>query len=53
MDGEGAHPGGKQLLAVGEGAGIRKKRCVEIIEEVEETAGRMLGRYLKEQGIRM
>ena len=46
VDGEGARPGRKQLLAVGEGAGLGKKRCGQIIDEIEETVGEMLGSYL-------
>ncbi len=46
VDGEGARPGRKQLLVVGEGAGLGKKRCGQIIDETEETVGEMLGRYL-------
>ncbi len=46
VDGEGARPGRKQLLAVGEGAGLGKKRCGQIIDEIEEIVGEMLGKYL-------
>ena len=46
VDGEGARPGRKQLLAVGEGTGMGKRRCARIIDEIEETVGEMLGRYL-------
>lgn len=47
VDGEGARPGRKQLLAVGEGAGLGKKRCGQIVDEIEETVGKMLGKYLE------
>ncbi len=46
VDGEGARPGRKQLLAVGEGAGLGKKRCGQIIDEIGEAVGRTLGKYL-------
>lgn len=46
VDGEGARPGRKQLLAVGEGAGLGKKCCGQIIDEIGETVGEMLGSYL-------
>ena len=34
VDGEGANPGRKELMAVGLQAGISRKRCMNIIEEV-------------------
>ena len=36
VDGNGRNPGRKELLAVGTGAGMKKTRCEEIIDEIEE-----------------
>lgn len=36
VDGNGANPGGKELVKVGMQAGMKKQRCVEIIEEIRD-----------------
>ena len=46
VDGNGKDPGRKELLAVGTTAGMKKNRCMEIIDEIEECVGEMLGDYL-------
>lgn len=46
VDGNGRNPGRKDLLAVGMAAGMEKKCCLEIIEEIERCVKAMLGRYL-------
>jgi len=46
VDGNGKDPGRKELLAVGITAGMKKNRCMEIIDENEKCVGEMLGDYL-------
>lgn len=46
LDGNGKDPGRKELLAVGITAGMKKNRCMEIIDEIERCVGEMLGDYL-------
>ena len=46
VDGNGKNPGRKELLAVGIAAGMKKDRCMEIINEIETCVEDMLGRYL-------
>ena len=46
VDGNGKDPGRKELLAVGTTAGMKKNRCIEIIDEIEKCVGEMLGDYL-------
>lgn len=46
VDGEGANPGEKELLAVGLGAGMSKKKCVEVMHEVEMRVREDLAEYL-------
>lgn len=46
VDGNGKDPGRKELLAVGITAGMKKNRCMEIIDEIEKCVGEMLGGYL-------
>ena len=46
VDGNGKDPGRKELLAVGITAGMKKNRCIEIIDEIEKCVGEMLGDYL-------
>lgn len=40
------YPGRKELLAVGITAGMKKSRCMEIIDEIEKCVGEMFGNYL-------
>ena len=47
VDGNGKDPGRKELLAVGITAGMKKNRCMEIIDEIERCVGEMLGDYLQ------
>lgn len=42
VDGNGKNPGKKELLAVGTAAGLHRKRCEEIIEQIRECVDRML-----------
>lgn len=46
IDGEGANPGRKELLAVGIRAGMGKAKCCEIMEEIETRVMEELGGYL-------
>lgn len=46
MDGNGRNPGRKEILNVGMGAGMKKERCVEIMQEIESCVKEMLGEYL-------
>lgn len=46
VDGNGANPGEKQILNVGTQAGMKKKSCLEIMEEIKTTVHRELGNYL-------
>lgn len=46
VDGEGASPGRKDLLAVGIAAGLGKRYCEEAADEIQETVRERLGRYL-------
>lgn len=46
MDGEGASPGRKDLLAVGIATGLGKRYCEEAADEIQETVRERLGKYL-------
>ena len=46
VDGNGANPGEKHILNVGMKAGMKKKRCLEIIEEVKTIVYQELEDYL-------
>lgn len=46
VDGNGRNPGRKELLNVGMGAGMKKERCMEIMQEIESCVKEMLGEYL-------
>jgi serine/threonine-protein kinase HipA len=43
VDGNGKNPGSKELLQVGLTAGMNKKQCLSIIEEVREKVSNSLG----------
>lgn len=47
VDGNGRNPGRKELIAVGVAAGLRRERSGEIIDEIENCVGNMLGEYLE------
>lgn len=46
IDGEGASPGSKELLAVGLQAGLCRAKCCEVMDEIETCVMEELGRYL-------
>lgn len=46
VDGNGRNPGEKELLAVGTAAGIKRSRCLEIIEQIKECVNDMLSVWL-------
>ena len=46
VDGEGASPGRKDLLAVGIATGLGKRYCEEAADEIQETVRERLGKYL-------
>jgi len=46
VDGNGRNPGEKELLAVGMGAGLSKKKCQSMLEEVRACINQMLVQYL-------
>lgn len=46
IDGEGANPGRKELLAVGVQAGLGKEKCGEVMDEIETVVMEELGTYL-------
>ncbi len=46
VDGNGANPGEKQILNVGMQAGMKRKSCLEIMEEIKTTVHQELGKYL-------
>lgn len=46
VDGNGRNPGEKELLAVGMAAGISKKNCLSMLEEIRACTSRMLAQYL-------
>ena len=46
VDGNGRNPGKKELLAVGGAAGMKKKDCMNIINQIEECVERMLEEYV-------
>lgn len=46
VDGEGKNPGRKELLAVGMRAGLNRKRCLDLMEDVEIKVRRNLGEYI-------
>ena len=48
VDGEGTSPGPAQLMAVGVKAGISRKRCQDMMEEVRDCVKKFLGNYLRD-----
>ena len=46
VDGNGKNPGKKELLACGMQAGMSKKRCQNIADEIEERVAVKLSKYL-------
>ena len=46
VDGNGADPGEKELLQVGLKAGMNKKICIELIDEIRTKVAEMLSVYL-------
>ena len=46
VDGEGASPGIREILAVGTVAGLGKRYCEAAAQEILEKVKQMLGRYL-------
>lgn len=46
VDGNGANPNKKELLNVGVQAGIKKQKCMDIIEEISGIVQKELGIYL-------
>lgn len=46
VDGNGRDPGRKEILNVGMGAGMKKERCMGIMQEIEFCVKEMLGEYL-------
>ena len=46
VDGNGANPGGKELLNVGMQAGMKKQNCLGIIDEIKTIVHEDLGKYL-------
>lgn len=46
VDGEGASPGIREILAVGTAAGLGKRYCEAAAQEILEKVKQMLGRYL-------
>lgn len=46
VDGEGASPGIREILAVGAAAGLGKRYCEAAAQEILEKVKQMLGRYL-------
>ncbi len=46
VDGEGRNPGKPEMLAVGMQAGIHRKRCMDMLEEVAECVRHDLKEYL-------
>ena len=47
VDGNGANPGEKELLNVGIKAGMKKQKCLEIIEVIRVIVKSELGRYVR------
>lgn len=47
IDGNGSNPGEKELMAVGITAGLKKKTCEKIINEIKNLVFDMLGQYIK------
>lgn len=47
VDGNGRDPGRRELIAVGTVAGLKQKRCEELVDEIENCVRNMLGDYLK------
>lgn len=47
VDGNGRDPGTDELLQVGVKAGMGKRQCKQIIEEVRSLVAEMLGGYLR------
>ena len=47
VDGNGKNPGLSELVRVGVQAGLKKKTCTEIAQEIEEQVHRMLAQYLQ------
>ena len=46
VDGNGKSPGREEILKVGMNAGIRKSRCLELYEIVQENVEKRLQKYL-------
>lgn len=46
VDGNGRNPGGKEILAVGISAGMKKDTCTEIMEKIKKCVNEQLGAYL-------
>lgn len=46
VDGNGADPGKRELMAVGTAAGMKPSLCEKIIGETERCVRKMLSRYL-------
>ncbi len=51
VDGEGASPGIREILAVGAAAGLGKRHCEAAAQEILEKVKQMLGRYLSCGGL--
>lgn len=47
VDGNGKNPSKRELMNVGRKAGLSKKRCEEILEQVKSCVDTMLGKYLQ------
>ena len=46
VDGNGKNPGKRELLAVGMQAGMSRKQCEKIADEIEQCVSLMLKKYL-------
>ena len=46
VDGNGRNPGRKEILAVGIAAGMKRERCIDLIDQIESCVNNMLGEYL-------
>ena len=46
VDGNGLNPGMKEIINVGTSAGISRKKCKEVAEEIQEWVNQMLGKYI-------
>lgn len=47
VDGNGHNPGQKEVLAVGMAAGLEKKRCEGIVDQIETSVHDMLGEWVQ------